>query len=225
MIGPGIRLSVLALLLPGFAVAQARGGAPRAHATATRPRPKVVPATSRFTLAATGNQARFIVREHLMIMDAPNDAIGMTRAISGGIALTADGRIDPASSKIVVDLSTLTSDKENRDTWIKSHTLRTDSFPNAVFVPRQFAGAAGSLPATGTTSVKLIGDLTVHGVTRPVTWDVTLTANGNDYTGSASTHIKFEDFGMDQPRLMIVISVIDDVKLEYDFHFVKSALK
>ena len=30
---------------------------------------------------------------------------------------------------------------------------------------------------------------------------------------------------MDQPRLMIVISVIDDVKLEYDFHFVKSASK
>jgi polyisoprenoid-binding protein YceI len=218
MIGPGIRLSMLALLLPGLAIAQTRGVA-RKQPIATRPAP------AHFTLAATGNQARFVVREHLMIMDAPNDAIGVTQAISGGITLTGDGRIDPANSKIVVDLSTLTSDKENRDTWIKSHTLKTDSFPNAVFVPRQLAVNGGTVPATGTTAVKLVGDLTVHGVTRPVTWDVTLTAHGNDYTGSASTHIKFEDFGMDQPRLMIVISVIDDVKLEYDFHFVKSASK
>jgi len=225
MIGYGVRLSVLALLLPGLAVAQARGSARRPPAAATRPRPKLVPAPSHFMLAATGNQARFIVREHLMIMDAPNDAIGVTRAISGGITLTADGRIDPAASKIVVDLSTLTSDKENRDTWIKSHTLKTDSFPDAVFVPRQFAGIGGALPTSGTAAVKLVGDLTIHGVTRPVTWDVTLTAQGNDYTGSASTHIKFEDFGMEQPRLMIVISVIDDVRLEYDFHFVKSAPK
>jgi polyisoprenoid-binding protein YceI len=221
MIGPGIRLSVLALLLPGLAVAQARSGASRKAAIPTRRSPKLAPAPSRFTLAASGNQARFIVREHLMIMDAPNDAIGVTRAISGGIALTADGRIDPANSRIVVDLTTLTSDKENRDTWIKSHTLKTDSFPNAVFVPRQFSGA-GTLPLTGTIAVKLVGDLTVHGVTRPATWDVTLTAHGDEYTGSASTHIKFEDFGMDQPRLMIVISVVDDVKLEYDFHFLKA---
>ena len=225
MIGYGVRLGVLAFLLPGLAAAQTRGVTPRPLAAATHPRPKVVPAPSRFTLAATGNQARFIVREHLMIMDAPNDAIGVTRAISGGITLSADGRIDPAGSKIVVDLSTLTSDKENRDSWIKSHTLKTDSFPNAVFVPRQFTGIGGALPNSGTAGVKLVGDLTVHGVTRPVTWDVTLTAQGNDYVGSASTHIKFEDFGMEQPRLMIVISVIDDVKLEYDFHFVKSASK
>jgi hypothetical protein len=225
MIGYGVRLCVLALLLPGLAVAQARGSARRQPAAAPRPRPKMVPASSRFTLAATGNQARFIVRERLMIMDAPNDAIGVTRAISGGITLTADGRIDPAGSKIVVDLSTLTTDKENRDAWIKSHTLKTDSFPNAVFVPRQFAGTGGALPTSGTAAVKLVGDLTIHGVTRPVTWDVTLTAHGNDYTGSAATHIKFEDFGMEQPRLMIVISVIDDVKLEYDFHFVKAAPK
>ena len=175
MIAPGIRVSVLALLLPGLAVAQTRGGASRKEATATRPAPKVVPAPSRFTLAAAGNQARFIVREHLMIMDAPNDAIGVTQAISGGITLTSDGRIDPDNSRIVVDLSTLTSDKENRDTWIKSHTLRTDSFPNAVFVPRQLAGSGGTVPTSGTIAVKLIGDLTVHGVTRPVTWDVTLT--------------------------------------------------
>ncbi|MGH7524779.1 MAG: YceI family protein [Gemmatimonadales bacterium] len=176
----------------------------------------------RFALAPTGNVARFVVREHLMIMDAPNDAIGVSRAISGGIVLLPDGSIDPDRSRIVVDLSKLTSDKENRDRWIKSHTLRTDSFPTATFVPRRFVGTNG-LPAPGASAVQLAGDLTVHGVTRPVIWDVTLHSGEHEYSGTATTHIKFEDFGMEQPRLMIVISVVDDVRLEYDFHFVRSS--
>jgi polyisoprenoid-binding protein YceI len=220
MIGRGTRLTLLALLIPGLAVAQAQSRAPRRVDAAGHP--KLSPAPTHFALAPTGNQARFIVRERLMIMDSPNDAIGVTQAISGGITLAPDGKIDAANSRIIVDLSTLTSDKENRDTWIKSHTLRTDSFPNAVFVPRELLGIGATLPATGTVAGKLVGEMTLHGVTRPVTWDVTLNAHGDDYVGTATTHVKFEDFGMDQPRLMIVISVVDDVKLEYNFHFVKS---
>ena len=215
----GTALLMLTLVAPSLAAAQAQQRRPRGSTAVPS---RNAPAPVRFALAPTGNVARFIVREHLMIMDSPNDAIGVSRAISGGIVLLPDGRIDPDHSRIVVDLSTLTSDKENRDRWIKSHTLRTDSFPTATFVPRRFVGTAG-LPPPGAGTVQLAGDLTVHGVTRPVIWDVTLHASESEYTGTATTHIKFEDFGMEQPRLMIVISVVDDVKLEYDFHFVRSS--
>lgn len=227
MIGRSTRLTVLVMLIPGLAVAQAQSRLPRKQPAATRPKMASAPVSAPIylTLAPAGNEARFIVREQLTIFESPNDAIGVTREITGGITLAPDGRIDPANSRIVVDLSTRTSDKANRDKWIKSHTLNTDSFPNAVFVPRRLQGSGATLPRTGTVSAKLLGDMTVHGITRPATWDVTLTAHGNDYSGMATTHIKFEDFGLDQPRLMIVISVVDDVKLEYDFHFVKSDLK
>ncbi|HEY3934843.1 MAG TPA: YceI family protein, partial [Gemmatimonadales bacterium] len=77
---------------------------------------------------------------------------------------------------------------------------------------------------SGALSLHLAGDLTIHGVTRPTIWNVTLTAKGDDYTGTATTHIKFEDFGMEQPRLMIVVSVVDDVQLQYDFHFIRNAI-
>jgi polyisoprenoid-binding protein YceI len=65
-----------------------------------------------------------------------------------------------------------------------------------------------------------MGDLTIHGVTRPSTWQVTATANHGEFTGTAATRVKFEDFGMTQPRLAIVLSVQDDIGLEYDFHLV-----
>lgn len=200
-------------------------GAARAQSTARTPqRPPAASATTQathFALAPTGNRARFIVREKLLIFESPNDAIGTTTAISGGLTRLPSGAFDPAGSRIVVAMDSLATDKENRDNWIKSHTLRTDSFPTATLAVRDLPGLPRTLPTSGSYTLKLLGDLTLHGITRPWTWDVTLTASGNDYTGTATTHVKFEDFGMEQPRLMIVQSVIDDVRLEYDFHFVR----
>jgi polyisoprenoid-binding protein YceI len=63
--------------------------------------------------------------------------------------------------------------------------------------------------------------LTIHGVTKPSTWDVTAEAKGGSITGKAVTRIHFGDFGMTQPRVAIVLSVVDDIKLEYDFSFVR----
>ena len=215
MIGRVARFVAVAVATPGVTVAQAPGGPAHRHGTATA-------ATSvHFALAPSGNQARFVVREQLMIFDSPNDAVGTTTAITGGITFTPSGSVDPAGSRITVAMDSLASDKENRDKWIRSHTLRTDSFPTAVLVVRELQGLPATLPTSGTMPLKLLGDLTLHGVTRPWTWDVTLTANGNDYSGKATTNIKFGDFGMEQPRLMIVVSVVDDVRLEYDFHFVR----
>jgi polyisoprenoid-binding protein YceI len=209
--------TLLAILIPAAAISQAPA---RKAQGARRPAPS---ASVHLALAPAGNEARFIVREHLMTSDLPGDAIGTTKAISGGIVIGADGKIDPTHSAITVQMATLTTDQEHRDTWIKEHTLKTDSFPTTVFVVRELQGLPAKLPSSGTMALKMVGDFTLHGVTKPWTWDVTLTANGNEYTGRATTHLKFGDFGMEQPRLMIVMSVVDDVKLEYDFHFVKSA--
>jgi polyisoprenoid-binding protein YceI len=217
MIGRVARFVAAAVLIPSVALAQT-SVRPPARRPAAKP---AAPAAVHFALAPTGNQARFIVREQLTTIESPIDAIGTTTAITGGITLTPSGSIDPARSRITIAMDSLASDKENRDKWIRSHTLRTDSFPTATLVVKELQGLPKTLLTTGTLALKLAGDLTVHGVTKPWTWDVTLTVDGNDFTGKATTHIKFGDFGMDQPRLMIVISVVDDVKLEYDFHFVK----
>src|SRR5690349_16886097 len=54
----------------------------------------------RFTIGATGNEARYRVREQLMGKDLPNDAVGATSAITGTILAFPDGRIVKDSSKI-----------------------------------------------------------------------------------------------------------------------------
>ena len=69
----------------------------------------------------------------------------------------------------------------------------------------------------------MVGNLTIHGVTKPATWSVTTQVSGNDVTGQATTDFKFEDFGMTPPASMAVLSVVDNVKLEVSFHLVKGA--
>jgi hypothetical protein len=54
-----------------------------------------------------------------------------------------------------------------------------------------------------------------------MSWDATATVDKGTITGKASTRFQFADFGMERPRVAIVLSVVDDIKLEYDFRFVQ----
>ncbi len=166
------------------------------------------------------SEARYRVREQLANISFPTDAVGTTRAISGTIVIEPDGTVVSQESKFTVDLTTLKSDKAQRDRYIQNNTLQTRSYPTAEFIPTQVIGLPSPLPTSGTATFQLAGDLTVHGTTRPTTWDVTASVDGQGLTGSASTSFTFEDFGMTPPRVPVLLSVEDTIKLEVDFHLV-----
>ncbi len=173
----------------------------------------------RYVLAPQGNEARFVVREQLAGATLPNDAIGSTTAITGQMVLSS-GRLDPAESRITVQLDSLKSDQERRDRFIKRRTLVTDSFPTAELIPAELRGFPERLPVSGSFTFTMVGNLTIHGVTRPTTWTVNATVVNGAVQGRATTNVKFGDFGMEQPRVAIVLSVVDDIRLEFDFNFV-----
>ena len=76
------------------------------------------------------------------------------------------------------------------------------------------------LPTSGTRTFQVVGDLTVHGVTKPTTWNVTASFNNGRVSGAAATSFLFSDFGLNQPRVPVVLSVADSIKLEYTFSLV-----
>ena len=175
----------------------------------------------RFTIGATGNEARYRVREQLMGKDLPNDAVGATSAITGTILAYPDGRIVKDSSKIVIDVRTLKSDQSRRDGFLQRRTLETEKYPTVELVPTEIRGFTGKLPASGDVTFQLLGDLTVHGVTRPTVWNVKAHADGQDVSGTATTAFTFKDINLDQPKVPVVLSVADTIKLEYDFKVTK----
>ncbi|RIL09951.1 hypothetical protein DCC79_09440, partial [bacterium] len=174
----------------------------------------------RLVVAPDGNEARYTVTEQLARLSFPSDAVGTTRAITGQIVLDADGKIVSGESKFVVDLTGLTSDSNRRDGFIQRETLATAQFPTAEFVPSDAPGLPSPLPTSGEVTFQLVGDMTVRGTTTPTTWDVTATVNGQEVTGSATTRFTFGAFGLAIPQVMSVLSIEDDIRLQYDFRLI-----
>ena len=172
----------------------------------------------RFLVAPTGNEARYRVREQLVGVDLPNDAVGVTHDITGMLIVTDKGVVVGDSSRIVVNLANIKSDKDRRDGFIKRRTMETDKFPTVELVPRTFVGLVAK-PGAAPKDFSLVGDLTVHGVTHPATWKVSAHGDGADVVGTATTSFTFKDFALDQPKVPVVLSVADTIKLEYDFRF------
>lgn len=173
-------------------------------------------AALRYSVVAERSEARYRVREQLAGLSFPNDAVGTTNAIEGRIALDAQGRVLPSDSRFTVDLRTLRSDEARRDNYIRRNTLETDRYPIVVFVPTEVRGLRVPLPPAGTASFELIGDLTVRDATRRITWEATATFTGEDVSVRAATTFRFGDFGLRVPRVAVVLSVEDHIRLETD---------
>jgi len=169
------------------------------------------------TVAPAGNEVRYRIREQLANIDLPNDAIGRTGEITGGIGVSTDGQIIPAESKFTINVAKLTSDRSMRDNYVRRRLLETDQFPTVEFTPTSLRGLPKTLPTSGAHTFEMLGNLTVHGVTKPTSWRVTAESKNGQVTGSASTLFTFPDFNLPQPRVPIVLSVNDTIRLEYDF--------
>lgn len=175
----------------------------------------------RLAVAPSGNQARYKVQEQLAGRDLPNLAVGVTDSVAGAIVLTADGQVDSSRSRISVQVTGLKSDRSFRDRYVRGRILDTEQYPTVVLAPTAIRNLPWPLPSSGARSMTLVGDLTVHGTTRPTTWQLTATFRGDTVTGTATTGFTFETFGLSRPRVPIVLSVADTIGLEYDFRMVK----
>lgn len=182
---------------------------------------QTAPLATRFEVAPAGNEARYRVREQLAGVDFPNDAIGVTHAVTGQIVLGADGRVQPAESRITIDLRPLKSDKDRRDGYVQRRLLETETYPNATLAITAIRGLPTPLPTGGQFTVTIEGQLTIKGVTRPTSWPAQVTATPTGFTGTTKTSFTFDQFEMTKPRVAVVLSVEDTIALEYDFTLVR----
>lgn len=164
----------------------------------------------------SGNsQAQYQTQEQLAGRNLPNAAVGTTTGVSGQVVLTQTGQLDASASKITVDLTSLKSDESMRDSFVQRNTLQTSQYPQAVFVPTAVTGLQSPLPTSGSATFQLTGNLTVHGLTKPVT--VAASFDGQQVSGKATAPFTITEFGMALPKAGPVLSVQDAGTLELDF--------
>jgi len=172
---------------------------------------------------SSASHASYHAHEQLVGRTLPSEAVGTSNAVTGTVVIDGDGSILPTQSKITVDLSKLASDESRRDNFIKGNTLQTSRYPTATFVPWKVDGLPAPLPSSGQVTFQLSGDLTVHGVTKPVSWQVAVQFDGTTVTGTATASVNITDFGMTPPKAGPVLGIEDGLTLELDFSAARQA--
>ena len=163
-----------------------------------------------------GSAARYLVGEELVRLPAPIVAVGETADVSGAITFGADGVVDSEASKVSVGMGGFVSDEDRRDNYVRNRIFDTRQFPDAELVVRETPGLPWPLPESGEASFQIVGDLTIQGVSRSVTWDAAATFSADSVEGSASTTVTFDQFEIAKPALAFIISVEDEIRLEMD---------
>jgi len=155
-----------------------------------------------FQIVPAQTTASYSVHENLIFQNKPNnDAIGTTHSVQGSFKIRTGTSPLVASMNITVDLSTLQSDAQRRDNYIKQNSLQTDTYPNATFVSVSTQSLPSSYTDGQTVNFQLTGNLTMHGKTNKEVFDVQGKVVGNTITGTATSTIYMTDFGIQPPDL------------------------
>jgi polyisoprenoid-binding protein YceI len=173
-------------------------------ATATAPA-----ATTHWQIDQAHTELEFSAR-HLMISNVK----GRFSSPTGSVVI--DPR-KPAAFKldVTIPIATVDTRNEQRDAHLRSADFfDADHFPEMTFSGKRIEGDVRS-------EFRLIGDLTVRGVTREVTLDVTAEGAGPDPWGnerlgfSATTKINRSDFGLTWNQLLETggVAVSDQIKI------------
>ncbi len=165
------------------------------------------------------SEARFLVDE--ILAGSPKTVVGATGDVSGEVR----GEFaDPAGvvlGEFRVDLRSLRTDNSFRNRAIHDVILQTGVEANrhAVFQTTAIDGLPDRAEVGMTYPLGLTGDLTLHGVTRSLTFEAEVTpVSAERLQGRASVTIRYADFGVFILRLPPqVASVADVVTLEIDF--------
>lgn len=160
---------------------------------ATPPPGSAAPAGGSTWAATDASTVGYRINEVLFGVDAV--AVGRTNAVTGSLAF--DGTTLTAA-EFSIDMATVESDDSRRDNQYRQ-IMSVDEFPTATFTLTAPIDA-GTEPVEGATAeLTATGDLTLRGVTQPVTFDLTAQVTNGQIGVLGNIPILFSDYGIANP--------------------------
>ena len=187
-------LAAVTLASVGFGSAQTP---PAAQSAA----PAQPPGPNTWQIDSNHSAANFSVK-HMMV----STVRGTLGRVSGTVEY--DGtKVESIKADVGIDINGVNTGVQGRDNDLRSaNFFDVATYPTATFKSKR-------AEAAGAGRFRLIGDLTMHGVTKEVTLDV---------EGSATTKINRRDFGLNYNRLVEAAAVVgDDIQVTIDIELTK----
>lgn len=148
-----------------------------------------------------------------------HEVVGRTPTVSGRLTV-ANGRV--TAVRVSADLRDLESDRAARDTYIHDNALESEQFPNSRFTLTAPIALPGRAERGRAVKARATGRLLLHGVTRPITFDLDARWNGPTIEVVGSAPIELADYGIDAPDTVIA-KVDDHGSIEVKLVFVPGA--
>lgn len=166
--------------------------------------------------SATGSFVGFRIEEELNGIGSTT-AVGRTGDVSGAIVIEGTTVTEVAFD---VDMTTITTNSSQRDDNVQD-ALETGEFPSASFALTERIELGEPAAGGEAISVTAHGELTIHGVTQAVSFDLDAQLVDQTVVVVGSIGITFADYGVDVPSGGPVISVDDFGVLELQFLLTK----
>ncbi len=170
----------------------------------------------KWAIDASHSSVTFAIR-HMM-----SKVRGQMKVKEGWIEVDNDN-LSTAKVDVVLDAASIDTGVEMRDNHLRSADGHFDvaNYPIISFKSKRIEGKDSS-------SFKLIGDITIHGITREVTLDASFNGEGKDPWGnrrvsfSAETRLNRKDFNLTWNQSLEAGGFLlgDDVKIEIDLEAV-----
>jgi polyisoprenoid-binding protein YceI len=162
------------------------------------------------------SEVGYRVNETINLVDTT--ANGRTTSITGSLTIAGT---TATAGEFTVDMATFTSPESRRDSQFRGRIMEVDKFPTATFTltaPLDFV----QIPAEGgTVTVPATGDLTLHGVTKSVTFDVQATFKNGRIGVLGQIPVTFADYDIANPSFASVTTE-DHGLLEFVLVFVRA---
>jgi polyisoprenoid-binding protein YceI len=228
-IGGGVALLVVAFLLIYFVVFPTSSPKPFTLSTSTAG--AAATATSAATQASSaavlsghwkrvsGSEAGYRVREKLAFLPAESDAVGRTSQVTGAALFSQDaGTVTISSASFDVAVSTLTSDRSQRDEKIHEIGLESSRYPTATFVLSTPLRVSASALAGKVAHVSVTGVFDIHGTSRRETLPVEMSLSASTFQAVGSLTFPWSEFAMSAPSIGGFVNVSETATMEFDLH-------
>jgi polyisoprenoid-binding protein YceI len=178
----------------------------------------ILPETSTWQLDASHSSIGFSVK-HLMIATVKGSFGTFEASLTGD-----EGNLSKAQVSAKIETASIDTANEQRDGHLRSPDFfDAENFPAITFVGKRIVGDAFG-------DFKIVGDLTIRGVTKEITLDATFEGRAKDPWGNsrlgytAKGKINRTDFGLTWNQALEAggVLVSEEVKISVEASFVKA---
>jgi len=166
----------------------------------------------------SGSEAGYRVTE--VLVGQNSTAVGRTTKIWGSVTISG---ASVTAGTVTVDMASVESDQSERNAQFDSRIMDVAQYPTAT-LKLTAPIALGTVPSVGSTvTYTAIGDLTMHGVTRKVTFPLTAERTADGIDALADVPIVFADWDIANPSVGGFVTTDSSGTLEVLVNLTKGA--